>query len=153
MAIERLSLNFCSRKIAAAGLTPSAEIQVAGDNTTPRVIGVNEAFRLSAQGSIVLIDVRRESEWRKTGIAVTAIPITMHQSMEIFVKQIGEATGEDSQTPIALICAQGVRSSYLQRALKGYELPQIIDVHEGMLGGPQNRGWIRSGLPVNPYDP
>lgn len=151
--LEHLSLNFCNPQTPAAGLTPSSENPAAGGSTSPPVIGVNEAFRLAAQGSIVLIDIRHESEWRKTGIAVNAIPITMHQSTENFVKQLSEATGANSQRPIALICAHGVRSSYLQKALKRYGFPGVIDVHEGMLGGPQDPGWIKSGLPIKPYNP
>lgn len=153
MALEHVSLNFCSRQTPAARLTPSPENPAAAGNASPSVIGVNEAFRLAAQGRIVLIDIRHESEWRKTGIGVNAIPITMHQKMKNFVKQLSEAAGADNQRPIALICAYGVRSSYLQKALKRYGFPEVIDVHEGMLGGPEDPGWIKSGLPVKPYKP
>ncbi len=152
-ALETLSSKFCSRQTQAAGPAPPAEDPGAGAEATARVIGVDEAFRLSEEGRIVLIDVRLESEWRETGIAATAIPITMHQRMDDFVKRIGEAAGADNQTPIAFICAHGERSSYLQRELAKYGFDRIIDVHGGMLGGKRAPGWIGSGLPVRPYDP
>jgi len=149
-ALEHLSI--CSRQTPAAEVMPSSGHPLAGGNTSPRVIGVNEAFRLAADGKIVLIDIRHESEWRQTGIGLNAIPITIHQSMKNFMKQLSEVTGENNQKPLALICAEGVRSSHLQRELKRW-FPQVIDVHEGMLGGSQGPGWIKSGLPIKPHDP
>jgi rhodanese-related sulfurtransferase len=153
-ALEHLSLNFCRRQqTPLAGRMPSSETAAVGINASPRVIGVNDAFRLAANESIVLIDIRHESEWRRTGVGVNAIPITMHQNINAFVKQLNEVTGPNNRKPIALICAGGVRSSYLQRALERYGFSGIIDVHEGMLGGPQGPGWIKSGLPTKPYNP
>ena len=153
-ALEHLSLNFCNRQqTPLAGRMPSSETAAAGGNVSPRVIGVNDAFRLAANGNIVLVDIRHESEWRKTGVGVNAIPITMHQNISTFVEQLNEATGPNNQKPIALICAGGVRSSYLQRALERYEFSRVIDVHEGMLGGAHGPGWIKSGLPTKPYNP
>ena len=152
-ALEKLSSEFCSRQTTAAGPAAPAEDPVAGAEATARAIGVDEAFRLSEEGRIVLIDVRLESEWRETGIAATAIPITMHQRMDDFVKRIGEAAGADRRTPIALICAHGERSSWLQRELGKYGFDRIIDVHGGMLGGKRAPGWIQAGLPVRRWQP
>jgi rhodanese-related sulfurtransferase len=149
-ALEHLSI--CSQQTTTTEATPPSGHPTAGGNTSPRVIGVNEAFRLAAAGNIVLIDIRHESEWRQTGVGENAIPITVHQSMKNFMQQLSEVTGTDKQRPIALICAEGVRSAHLQRELTRW-LPQVIDVHEGMLGGPQGPGWINSGLPVKPHNP
>jgi rhodanese-related sulfurtransferase len=153
MALERLSLDFCGRRTQVAGPMPPSEDPVAGADAIPRAIGVDEAYLLSAEGRIVLIDVRLESEWRETGIAATAIPITMHQRMDDFVKRIGAAAGADNRTPIALICARGERSAWLQSVMKKRGIDRIIDVHAGMLGNRGGPGWIKSGLPVKPYDP
>lgn len=153
-ALEHLSSNVCAgQRTAAAGQMPLSEAAIAAGQVTPRVIGVNEAFKLADAGNIVLIDIRQESEWRKTGVGVNAIPITMHQSMKDFVDQLNRATGPNNQRPIALICASGVRSSYLQRELGRYGFSRVIDVHEGMLGSPQGPGWIKAGLPTRPYAP
>lgn len=149
-AFEHLSV--CSRLTSGTGQTASSGHPTGGGNTSPRVIGVTEAFRRAGEGDIVLIDIRHESEWRQTGVGVNAIPITVHQSIDNFVKQLNEVLGADNQRPLALICAEGVRSSHLQRVLKRW-FPRVIDVHEGMLGGPQGPGWIKSGLPVEPHDP
>ncbi len=150
-ALERLSSEFCGRR----GPAPVAAVAEgdAGAAPIPRVVGVEEAYRLSEAGRIVLIDVRLESEWRATGIAATAIPVTMHQRGADFVRRITEAAGADGRTPVALICATGQRSAYLQRALRNYGFDGIIDVRGGMLGGKGAPGWIESGLPVKPYEP
>ena len=153
-ALEHLSLNLCSRQqFPLAGRMPSSKTATSGGNARPRIIGVNDASRLAANGSIVLIDIRHKSEWRKTGVGVNAIPITMHQNIHAFIKRLNEATGPDNQKPIALICAGGVRSSYLQRTLERYGFSHVIDVNEGMLGSPQGPGWIKSDLPLKPYNP
>jgi rhodanese-related sulfurtransferase len=153
-ALEHLSLNFCSQQqTPLAGRTPSSETAAAGGNASPRVIGVDDAFRLAANGSIVLIDIRHESEWRKTGVGVNAIPITMHQNINTFVKRLNEATRPNNQIPIALICAGGVRSSYLHKTLDKYGFSHVIDVNEGMLGSSHGPGWIKSDLPIKPYNP
>lgn len=149
-ALEHLSANFCNRKTPATGPMSLAKNLGPEDNKSPPIMDVKEAFTLAAQGEILLIDIRHESEWRNTGVGVNATPITMHQGMKGFVKQLGLAADESGGKPIALICAGGVRSAFLQRALKGYGFTQIIDVHEGMLG---SLGWIKSGLPTKPYKP
>jgi rhodanese-related sulfurtransferase len=82
---------------------------------------------------------------------VNAHAITMHQSIYKFVDQLKKAGG--NKRPIALICAEGVRSSAMQRTLKQYGFKGILDVREGMVGGKARPGWIKSGLPVKPYNP
>ncbi len=123
-----------------------------GGGTSGGTIGVKEAFKRAAEGSIVLVDIRLPSEWRQTGIGVNAVAITMHQSLYKFVDDLKQAAGPD-QRPIALICAEGVRSSAMQRTLKQYGFQGVIDVHEGMMGGANGPGWIKSGLPVTPRNP
>lgn len=140
--LKRLSADFCARPPAAAGASTGA---------SGNVIGAKEAFRRAAEGGIVLVDIRHPMEWRQTGVGVHAIPITMHQRMTFFVKQLRAVADADKQKPVALICAEGVRSAHLQKALKLYGFPDVIDVREGMVGGKSGPGWIKSGLPVRPY--
>ena len=123
-----------------------------GGGTMGGIIGVKEAFKRAAEGSIVLVDIRLPSEWRSTGIGVNAIGITMHQGIYKFVDQLKEAAGSN-KLPIALICTEGVRSSAMQKTLMQYGFQGVIDVHEGMMGDGNGPGWIKSGLPVTPYDP
>jgi len=144
-ALAALASGPCGREAETADAT-------AAPGPIPRAIDVEEAYRLSQAGHIVLIDVRLESEWRKTGIAETAVPITMHQRPEDFISRLGAAAEAAGGAPVALICARGNRSAYLQRALKAYGLDGIIDVTGGMLGGNGAPGWIPAGLPVKPYE-
>lgn len=140
-AIATFSSAFCT-----------GQSRMVGGGTSGGVIGVKEAFRRAAEGSIVLVDIRLPSEWRQTGIGVNAMAITMHQSIYKFVNQLKKAAGVNS-LPIALICAEGVRSSAMQSTLKQYGFKGVIDVHEGMIGGPSGPGWIKAGLPVRPFNP
>ena len=41
----------------------------------------------------------------------------------------------------------------MQKILKFYGLKSVIDAREGMDGGKYGLGWIKSGLPVMPYNP
>ena len=61
------------------------------------------------------------------------------------------AAGNDR--PIALICAEGVRSATMQKSLMEFGFKGVIDVHDGMAGNRAGSGWIKSGLPVTPYNP
>ena len=140
-AIEKFSSEFCT-----------GQSRLVGGGTSGGMIGVNEAFKRAAEGSIVLVDIRLPSEWRQTGVGVNAIAITMHQSIYKFVDQLKKAAG-GNKLPIALICAEGVRSAAMQRTLRQYGFQGVIDVQEGMVGGKTGPGWIKAGLPVTPYDP
>jgi rhodanese-related sulfurtransferase len=139
--IGKLSSEFC------AG--PS---RMVGGGTSGGTIAAEEAFRRAAEGSIILIDIRLPSEWRRTGVGVNAIPITKHQSIYHFVDQLKTVDGINDR-PIALICAEGVRSANMQDMLMQFGFKGVIDVHEGMEGNAEGPGWIKSGLPVTPYNP
>lgn len=140
-AIGRLSSEYC---VGSSRMT--------GGGTSGGTMGVEEAFRRAAEGSIVLIDIRLPSEWQRTGIGVNAIPITKHQSVYHFVDQLKSVDGIEDR-PIALICAEGVRSANMQDMLMQFGFKGVIDVHEGMEGNAEGPGWIKSGLPVAPYNP
>jgi len=147
MTLTRLSSNLC---VGPAGKTAKAK---ASAWAKKYVLGAKEAYRKAASGDLILIDVRHETEWRSTGIGAHAIPITMHQKIKSFVKQLRATVGPVNSKPVALICAEGVRSGYLQHALKLYGFSGIINVREGMNGGRSGPGWIKAGLPVRPYAP
>lgn len=53
-----------------------------------------------------------------------------------------------SKNPIALICAVGNRSAFLQGWLRKAGFENVFDVSEGMIGGRLGAGWIKSGLPL-----
>ena len=41
----------------------------------------------------------------------------------------------------------------MQKIIKLYGFKGVIDAREGMDGGKYGPGWIKSGLPVLPYNP
>jgi hypothetical protein len=51
-----------------------------------------------------------------------------------FLQKLMEVAGGDRNKPIAIICATGGRTRYLQHALAGAGFTNIIDVSEGMDG-------------------
>ena len=107
-----------------------------------------EAHRKAVAGEIVFVDIRTPEEWRETGIPASATPITMHQDAPKLLAALEQATGGDKSKPLALICRTGNRTSFLQAELKKAGYSQVINVAEGVVGGPFGKGWLKSGLPV-----
>ena len=114
-------------------------------------LSVQDAHKMALNGDVLLVDIRTPGEWRDTQIGSSAVPISMHNSG--FLENLLSATGSDKSKPIALICATGGRSQWLQQQLtrRGYE--KIYDVAEGMIGSPAGPGWLKAGLPTKPYVP
>ncbi|MGI9406504.1 MAG: rhodanese-like domain-containing protein [Hyphomicrobiaceae bacterium] len=112
---------------------------------------VERAYQLSLARKIHLIDIRRPSEWHQTGIPRTATPITMHQDPTAFLRHLRDVTKSAPHLPVALICAHGHRSKYMQKVLARYGYANIIDVGEGMLGSQSGPGWLKSGLPTQEW--
>lgn len=107
-----------------------------------------EAYKKSLAKQIILIDIRDPSEWAETGVPATATPLTMHQKGAAFLAGLNKLSLDKSK-PIAVICATGSRSAYLQKVLVRFGYPNIIDVAEGMLGNPKDGpGWLKAGLPI-----
>jgi rhodanese-related sulfurtransferase len=104
------------------------------------------ALELAKKGEILLVDIRRPSEWAETGVATVARPITMHS--EGFVEKLEALIKANPGKKVALICAGGVRSHRMQGILAGQGMSNIIDVSEGMMGNASNPGWVARGLPV-----
>ena len=85
-----------------------------------------------------------------TGLAKGAWPISLHEDR--FLERLQTAMQLAGERRLALICATGGRSAYVQRALASAGAPPVIDISEGMLGSPAGPGWIRTGLPVVPLE-
>lgn len=111
-------------------------------------IGVKEAYEMVRSGKLVLIDIRRPSKWRQTGVPAKGRPITMHQNGRAFITAILAAVGGDAAKPIALICATGFRSANLRERLTRLGFRNVYNVAPGMLGSRYGVGWIKAGLPV-----
>ncbi|WP_428513612.1 rhodanese-like domain-containing protein [Roseovarius sp.] len=113
-------------------------------------LSVRDALEAAQAGDVFLVDIRTPEEWRQTGIGQGAHPIDMRRSD--FIAALDSVTGARKDAPIALICARGVRSARLGRALVNAGYTNIVNVPEGMLGSRAGPGWIASGLPVTSYD-
>jgi rhodanese-related sulfurtransferase len=109
-------------------------------------LSVRQAFQAAQAGEITLVDIRQPNEWTATGIGSGAVPIDMRRAD--FIEALLAQTGGDTDGPVALICARGVRSARMSARLKAAGFTQIIDVPEGMLGSGAGPGWLSTGLPV-----
>lgn len=115
-----------------------------GDDLT-----VVEAHNRAVARDIMLIDIRRPDEWRKTGVGVGAQPLDMRR--KDFTGALSIMAGGRLDAPIALICARGVRSAIMSKRLSAAGFTHIIDVPEGMLGSRAGPGWLAAKLPTHIY--
>ena len=111
-----------------------------------KVMSAPDAKKGAENKSLVLVDIRHPTEWKETGIASSAHPISMHQ--EGFLAKLDKLIGGDKSKKIAMICATGARSAYIQKELSKRGYGNVISVAEGMVGGPNGKGWIPRGLPT-----
>ena len=109
-------------------------------------MSVSTAAKQSKAGDIYLIDIRRPSEWKKTGVAKHAAKITMHK--EGFLDRIAKHTNGNKAAPVALICATGIRSTRMIDLLEKNGYTNVYNVSEGMLGSKEGPGWLAEGLPL-----
>jgi rhodanese-related sulfurtransferase len=107
-----------------------------------------QAHTKALAGEIVLVDIRTPEEWRETGIPASASAITMHQDAPKLLAALEKATGGDKTKPLALICRTGNRTTFLQAELQKVGYTSVINVAEGVVGGPNGAGWIKAGLPL-----
>ena len=112
----------------------------------PSVLKAPDAFVAAKSGNIILVDIRTPEEWAQTGIAEGAIALDMTEKS--FVDSLVSLRSEYPKTPIALICRTGNRSGYVFDALNKQGFANLMDVAEGMAGGPNGKGWIPRGLPT-----
>jgi len=114
-------------------------------------MSVSEAHQNALSKKIILIDIRSSEEWKQSGIPASATPLTMHQSAARFFGGLDRLTLFDKSKPIALICATGVRTTFLQKILREKGYSNIINVAEGMFGSKHGPGWLKTGLPIKRY--
>ncbi len=117
----------------------------------PQTMSAPEALDAAASGDVVLVDIRSREEWQETGLAEPALPISMHEGG--FVQKLLQAMGGDPGRRVALICATGGRTRYVQNVLASNGFSNGIDVAEGMMGSPAGPGWLKRGLPVKRWKP
>jgi len=111
-----------------------------------QILSVEDAAEQVASGEMILLDIRSEAEWDETGVATSALPVSMHTSD--FGKTLSEVIQTAGKRQIGLICATGGRSSYVMSILEKNGITQISDISEGMMGNNRGAGWIAKGMPV-----
>lgn len=102
---------------------------------------------LVAKG-VPLIDIRREEEWKQTGVVKGSKTITFFDGMgrvnPNFVPEFTAVT--DPQKPVILICRTGNRTSVAGKAIAqqlGYK--NVLNVTHGIMG------WLQENRPVVKY--
>lgn len=118
----------------------------AGQTNYNGIASASTVHKLAKANVMKLIDIRRPSEWRQTGVGQTAHKISMHQSG--FVERIDALVGGDRTQPIALICARGNRSAWMKEQLNSVGYTNVTNVSEGMLGSQAGPGWLKRNLPT-----
>lgn len=116
------------------------------------VLEATEALARAAAGGLVIVDVRTTAEWAKTGVPQGAVEVSLFPRPGTpnrnFVEDILAAVGRDHDTPIALICATGNRSTYARNLLRKNGFTEVYSISEGMAGSAYGPGWLARGLPV-----
>lgn len=116
----------------------------------PDRVHPQEAHQFMKDAGLVLVDIRTEGEWMRTGVAEGAV--TMTAAGPEFVEHLLDLLNGDKAKPVAFICASGTRSAHVQRFLQAHGFSNAVNVVEGMTGGfGAGPGWILRGLPTVPY--
>ena len=116
----------------------------------PDRVHPQQAHTFMKDDDLVLIDIRTEGEWMRTGVAQGAVALTA--AGPEFVDHVLDLLGGDKTRPVALICASGNRSAHVQRYMQAHGFTQVVNVVEGMTGGAgAGPGWILRGLPTVAY--
>ncbi|KCV82136.1 hypothetical protein ATO10_09833 [Actibacterium atlanticum] len=105
-----------------------------------------QALNAVAGNALILVDIRRPDEWAATGVAQGAVAVDMRR--EDFAQAVRAQIIARPDTPVAMICARGVRSRRVVAQMEAQGLRNIIDIPEGMLGSRAGPGWLARGLPV-----
>ncbi|MEQ9694378.1 rhodanese-like domain-containing protein [Shimia sp. SDUM112013] len=117
-------------------------------HANPAKISAADALEQVRAGKLILIDVRTPGEWEQTGVAKGAWPLDMTQ--RDFGPKFLAVLERNPDHEVAIICRTGNRTGYLMEVLEKNDIKGVLDVSEGMAGGPNGKGWIPSGLPVVP---
>ena len=141
-----------SRRTLMVGLTVIMGAFVLGAGSAfanHRIMTTDEAKVRLERGQMMLIDVRSPQEWGQTGIAPGARTMTIHDpgGLPGFVEAVKAAVSGDLDKVIAVICARGNRSTIAHQALTEAGFTRVMNIREGMLGGPYGPGWLPRGLP------
>ncbi|KUO69118.1 MAG: hypothetical protein APF80_10765 [Alphaproteobacteria bacterium BRH_c36] len=143
----RIKAKLAALVLVAAAL--SSALPAGAQDVT--MISAPEAHEKALKGEVVLVDIRTPGEWKETGVPASAHAITMHQDPQVFLADLLKAAGGDANKPIAIICRTGNRSTALSVPLTKAGFPHVINVLEGVAGGPGGPGWKKRNLPLRSW--
>ncbi|MXY14376.1 MAG: rhodanese-like domain-containing protein [Proteobacteria bacterium] len=144
-------MNFRRRQfLALLTALPALSAAKAAQTPSSGIWTVQQAQTELLEDRIRLLDIRSWGEWKETGVAQGAWPVSIHHWR--FVERLFTARELAENRTLALICATGIRSGSVMRALRLAGYDDFVDVSEGMLGSDRGPGWIKAGLPVIPID-
>ena len=144
-------MNFQRRQFLALLAALPALPSMAGTSVqSSGILTVQQAHTELLEDRIRMLDIRSRGEWRETGIAQGAWAVSVHHWR--FIERLFTAHELAGNRPLALICATGIRSGSVMRALRLAGYDGFSDVSEGMLGSKRGPGWIKAGLPVVTMD-
>ena len=149
--LTRMSLIGTALLVLAATGWWAWQTRYAVSGNQGNFIEVRQAHARAKSGDIVLVDVRRPAEWRRSGVPASGHAITMHQDGGRFLAQLLAATGGNKTRSLALICATGGRTTWLQARLRRAGFSNLYNVTEGMMGSRYGAGWLKKGLPVRQW--
>ncbi|TQV76282.1 rhodanese-like domain-containing protein [Denitrobaculum tricleocarpae] len=147
-----LSLTAAGSVLAFARPSVSAEKDPNLAAVDSRNITGVEALARAKRGEVTIVDVRSPQEWKQTGVPAGARSVTIHgpEGIEGFVRAMTRSVNGRLDTPVALICARGNRSTRALNALQAAGFTQVLNIKEGMLGGASGSGWLAQDLPLDP---
>jgi len=106
----------------------------------------NASLKDLQKRGVAIIDVRREDEWRDTGILAGSHGLTFFDEKgrydaKAWLGKLSELVGKDE--PFVLICSRGVRSAKIASLLdERLNFEGVHNVTQGILG------WINGNNPV-----
>ena len=113
-------------------------------------LSAEDARKAALDGELTVVDIRTKQEWKTTGLPDVAHAMDMTQKG--FVSRLLDLYEAYPDRPMAIICASGARSTYVVTALRERGLRRLINIREGMTGGPNGPGWLAKKLPVRTVD-
>jgi rhodanese-related sulfurtransferase len=134
--------------LVGAVLALAPQLTNAQQTATGTVMTAADAHAKAMAGEVTLVDIRTPEEWKDTGVPASAHAVTMHQTGPAFIAGLKSAMGGDASKPLAIICNSGNRTSNIYADLQRAGFINLINVAEGVGGGPFGRGWLKAGLPL-----
>lgn len=137
--------------VAGGAVGAATWFNIFADAEVEGALTVEQAHKHATAEDVYLIDIRRPDEWKRTGVAQSAIPLDMRR--DDFEATLRSILAQQGDRPVALICARGVRSDRMNKRLAAAGFTNIIDVPEGMIGSGAGPGWIARDLPLRAPTP